>query len=365
VDEILVLGRLVEVDAAAALARLVASSTVEAVPETTTGSHNRPRVDLPEELGGRELLPRGSFSDVPAPRVLARLWSARATGILEVQTGGSTRSLHFRRGQIVLGRSSNPKHRLGEILLRSGAISEEEHAQAVAGQAPAGARRIGALLVAHGALTLKELHDGLVEQVRLIAADVAQAWEGTYTFLEGTPGTRDLVRAGPTPQLVLEACRQLRMQPEHLRHLPGDRDLLLRIWDETEVSATFALNGTERKVLSKLGPGTTLIDLLRTRGLDQEDVLRTVYAFVGLGVVQPLPGGEVPSRETSGQENFNDLKQEMDDAAPVASDSDGELARAYRQLKQDYATLEAENQELKAALAELKQQQVAEVTPGP
>ena len=260
-------------------------------------------------------------------------------------------ALHLVKGNIVFARSNAPEHRLGGILLELATISKEEHARAVAAQGGDPKRRIGAILVAHGALSLRDLHTGLVTQVKRIVQAVVHSTRGSFAFVAEAPTTDDFIPIGPMPQLIVEACRTLQLKPEHLRHLPGDRDFLMRVWDDDDVSRLIALQANERTLLSQLGSGATMAALFRMRGLDKEDVLRCLYAFTALGVVQPVNG--VPSRSIIGGEvSFEDVVEAVAQQEDAVAAESSDYETRYHQLAVAYAQLEAENRRLSQALTE-------------
>src|SRR5512139_1984743 len=70
---------------------------------------------------------RGTLARLPLPELLRELQSARATGILSLVAGGARKALYFRDGRVVFATSNVPSDRLGEILLRDGRITAEQH----------------------------------------------------------------------------------------------------------------------------------------------------------------------------------------------------------------------------------------------
>ena len=350
VIELLALGRLVQIDARVAIATLVAATALEPL-EPVSSSASLPSVSLPNELRGDPLPASGSVEEFAAPRLLALLWAGRSTGILQVRYASQSYALHLVKGNVVFARSNAPEHRLGGILLELATITKEEHARAVAAQGGDPKRRIGAILVAHGALTLKELHAGLVTQVKRIVYAVMQSTRGSFTFVSEAPTTDDFIPIGPMPQLIVDACRGLELKPEHLRHLPGDRDLLMRVWDDAEISRLIALNTTERTLLAQLGTGTTMVDLFRLPELDKEDVLRCLYGFSALGVIHPVDG--VPSRTIIGGEvSFEDVVEAVAQQEAAVSAAAADYESRYNALAEAYASLETDNRRLREAIAE-------------
>src|SRR5687767_4550969 len=147
---------------------------------------------------------KGQIADLPIPEVLQQLRVSRATGILTLVSGGARKALYLSDGRVVFASSNLPNDRLGEILLREGKITVEEYESSI--KAITKGKRQGKTLVEMGALSPKDLWEGVQFQVQEIVYSVFGWDEGQFHFEESTLpekeritvdlDIRDLVLAG-------------------------------------------------------------------------------------------------------------------------------------------------------------------------
>ena len=96
---------------------------------------------------------RGSLREAGLPDVLQLLSLGQKTGCLSVAQESSFGSIYFDRGRISYALIVNRRDRLGEMLVRSGAITRETLDEALGEQLMAGTGRLGDILVSTGKLT--------------------------------------------------------------------------------------------------------------------------------------------------------------------------------------------------------------------
>src|SRR6476619_5997625 len=147
---------------------------------------------------------KGQISELPVPEVLQHLRLSQATGILTLVSGGARKALYLKDGRVVFASSNLPNDRLGEILLREGKITVEEYEASI--KAITKGKRQGKVLVEMGALSPKDLWEGVQFQVKEIVYTVFQWDEGPFHFEESSLPEKeritvdldiqDLIRAG-------------------------------------------------------------------------------------------------------------------------------------------------------------------------
>ena len=127
---------------------------------------------------------RGQLSQLPLPDILEYLRSSAATGILSLVSGGARKALYLKDGRVVFASSNLPNDRLGEILIRDGKITVEEYEASI--RAIHKGKRQGKALVEMGALSPKDLWEGVQYQVQEIVYSIFQWDEGSFHFEEST-----------------------------------------------------------------------------------------------------------------------------------------------------------------------------------
>src|SRR3990172_6364470 len=151
----------------------------------------------------------GRVEGVSVPDLMWDLCRRMRTGSLRIRRQGVCRSVFFDRGRIVFATSDDPNERLGEMLVREGLITLEQHEKAAA-RLDSG-MRLGAALVDAGQLTQESLVRSVLAQVRSIILGLFSWEEGEYSFEEGPlPGEHWIQLGVHTGELILEGTRRIR-----------------------------------------------------------------------------------------------------------------------------------------------------------
>ena len=138
----------------------------------------------------------GNLNEVYLSEILEHLQSIRATGILTLEQNVKSRgdyvslrnkqvkAIYLKDGQIVFASSNLERDRLGDMLLKAGKLSYQQHEESVKILKTTG-KRLGAVLVEIGFLTPKGLFEGLKYQVLEILYSLFLWKEGRYRFAAG------------------------------------------------------------------------------------------------------------------------------------------------------------------------------------
>jgi tetratricopeptide (TPR) repeat protein len=152
---------------------------------------------------------RGSLSEAGLSDVLQLLALGQKTGCLSVARQGDFGSLYFDRGRVVHASLVNRRDRLGQALVRTGAVDEADVRAALAEQAGEPGTRLGEVLLRRGAIDRATLD----RQVRVQIEDAVYtllAWtEGTFSFeADVRPDPRDRIVSLDPGALLLEGARR-------------------------------------------------------------------------------------------------------------------------------------------------------------
>ena len=151
----------------------------------------------------------GRLEGIGVPDLLWTIWRGRNTGVLSITAGGCTKRVFVEGGRIVFAASEDPNDRLGEMLLREGAINLDQLESAVARLD--GRKRLGTILVEAGHLSPDGLVKGVLGQVRRIVLGLFPLEEGDYRFVDGPLESDELIKLGmKTAEILLEGVRQIR-----------------------------------------------------------------------------------------------------------------------------------------------------------
>jgi hypothetical protein len=132
----------------------------------------------------------GEFATTSALRVLFRLMTARATGLLLVAVGGIKKEIYVRDGQTEYVSSNVASELFGNYLVSKNVLSDGELAMALA-MAPHYGGKLGDTLVGLGLLKPLEVFRHLTRQVRTKIIDVCTWNKGTFGWYAGRENPRE------------------------------------------------------------------------------------------------------------------------------------------------------------------------------
>jgi serine/threonine-protein kinase len=132
----------------------------------------------------------GDFAQIPPLRVLFRLMTARATGLLVVAIGGIKKEIYVRDGQPEYVSSNVASELFGNYLVSKGVLSDGELAMALA-MMPHYGGKLGDTLVGLGLLKPLEVFRHLTRQVRTKLIDVCTWNKGEFGWYAGRENPRE------------------------------------------------------------------------------------------------------------------------------------------------------------------------------
>src|ERR1044071_1902282 len=109
---------------------------------------------------------RGSLKEASLPDVLQLLSMGKKTGCLSVSHRNSFGYIYFDRGRICYASVVNRRDRLGDMLVKSGVITQAQLDSVVDLQNHRREERLGYLLVEQGVISDKQLNDSIDIQIR-------------------------------------------------------------------------------------------------------------------------------------------------------------------------------------------------------
>src|SRR4051812_48366346 len=96
---------------------------------------------------------RGSLKEASLPDVLQLLSMGKKTGCLSVSDRSNFGSIYFDRGRITYASIVNRRDRLGDTLLKTAVITQEQLDSAIRAQERQRGTRLGEILILQGALS--------------------------------------------------------------------------------------------------------------------------------------------------------------------------------------------------------------------
>jgi hypothetical protein len=274
---------------------------------------------------------KGDLASVSLPDILEFLRISRKTGILVFKNGNIKKGLHVKDGNIVFANSNLPDERLGDMLLQQGRISREDYERSVS--MLGSKKRQGKILVEIGAITPKELWQGVQDQVRQIVFSLYNWERGKFLFSQRElPGKENITADVNIWDLIIEGIRRMK-EPQAILSRFTSRDVVLAridfgIKDKTK------LEPFEKHVLDLIDGERTIQEICRDSEIGEIETLKVIYLLLSIGYIkvkgkkpeegtEPL-AGEITSQEvTSVIENYNKMfsylyRYMMREVGPIA-----------------------------------------------
>jgi len=194
-------------------------------------------------------------------------------------SGGARKALYLKDGRVVFASSNLPNDRLGEILLREGKITVEEYEASI--KAITKGKRQGKVLVEMGALSPKDLWEGVQFQVKEIVYTVFQWDEGQFHFEESSLPEKERITVDLDIQdLILAGLRRVDAGGRVQVHYPEGDSVLERATSQVPA----VLEEYEVHVLKLIDGERSVLDICRESEIGDNETMKTLYALVSTGV---------------------------------------------------------------------------------
>ncbi len=153
---------------------------------------------------------KGSLKEASLPDVLQLLSMGKKTGCLSVSHRSNFGSIYFDKGKISYASIVNRRDRLGDILVKSGLLSQQALDEAIVLQGKVRGKRLGEILVEHGMIQRDQLNGQMRVQIEEAVYFLFTWAEGSFNFESDIrPEEQDFLVAINPESLLLEGARRV------------------------------------------------------------------------------------------------------------------------------------------------------------
>jgi hypothetical protein len=224
---------------------------------------------------------KGQLSQLPVPDLLQHLRVSKGTGILSLVSGGARKALYVKDGRVVFASSNLPNDRLGEILIREGKITVEEYDASI--KAISKGKRQGKVLVEMGALSPKDLWEGVQFQVREIVYSIFQWEDGQFHFEESSLPEKERITVDlDICDLIIVGIRRVDASGAVQTRYP-DGDAVLELIEQI---APESLEPYETHVLNLVDGERSVLEVCRESEIGDNETLKVLYALLCSALVK-------------------------------------------------------------------------------
>jgi Domain of unknown function (DUF4388) len=232
--------------------------------------------------------------------VLALAAQATWKGELVVRTQKHTRSIFLEGGSVISVLTTEPKERLGELMLRFGIMESRAELEGLIALADKQGKRLGEVAVESGTVSTDALYPIMNRQVEEVVFGAIGEENATFCFLDGFedyPAKRFTMPAMSAMGLLMESARRadelkfFREKVPSRKHIPSRVDVGAR--QPQEKSLLRVLELIDGKIsVAELGDALSIVEF---------EVTRAVYQLLSSGFIKlkaPTPTGTEAIVET-------------------------------------------------------------------
>ncbi len=226
---------------------------------------------------------KGSLREASLPDVLQLLTLGKKTGCLSVTHRSNFGYIYFDKGRISYASIVNRRDRLGDLLVKGGAIQQAQLDQAVAQQARERDKRLGEILVDMGLLSRDQLHAHIRTQIEEAVYFLFTWTQGTFSFEPDVlPEQQDFTVLINPESLLLEGARRVDEWSLIEKKLPSF-DLVFDVDRQKLRESAVRLTDEQTKLLELIDGRRDVTMLIEDSGLIEFDVGKAVYGLITAG----------------------------------------------------------------------------------
>ncbi len=226
---------------------------------------------------------KGSLKEASLPDVLQLLAMGKKSGCLSVTHRSNFGYIYFDKGRIAYASIVNRRDRLGDILVKSGLLTQELLDRAIAQQDTQREKRLGEILISQQAISREELQRQIRTQIEEAVYFLFTWSQGTFNFeADVRPDEQDFLVSINPESLLLEGARRVDEWSLIEKKIPSF-DIVFDL-DRQRLGAREVALTTEQETLVPLIDGvrdvTSLVD---ESGLGEFDVGKSLYGLMAAG----------------------------------------------------------------------------------
>ncbi|MGH7665319.1 MAG: DUF4388 domain-containing protein [Gemmatimonadaceae bacterium] len=252
---------------------------------------------------------RGSLKEASLPDVLQLLSMGKKTGCLSVTHRSNFGYIYFDRGRICYASIVNRRDRLGDIMVKSGLISQAQLDAAVELQGHQRDKRLGEILIEMEALSREELHRQIRIQIEEAVYFLFTWTLGTFNFeADIRPEEQDFLVAINPESLLLEGARRVDEWSLIEKKIPSF-DIVFAL-DRERIAETGAQLTAEQEALEPLiDARRDVAALIDESGLGEFDVGKALFGLATAGFLHRVgksaaPEASVPAARVEEHRNL-------------------------------------------------------------
>lgn len=231
---------------------------------------------------------KGSLSEASLADVVQLLSLGMKNGCLSVADRSRLGQIFFDRGRISFARIVNRRDRIGDMLVRAGALTHDQLEEALRGQERTPERRLGELLIEAGTIAQDALDRCIRQQIEEAVYHLFTWTRGTFFFEAGErPEDGETTVSISPDSLLLEAARRVDEWSLIEKKLPS-LDVMLVLEQERLEAAAVDLSEEQRRLIPLIDGETTVDELVDRTGLSEFETGKALFGLIQAGFARTV-----------------------------------------------------------------------------
>ena len=229
---------------------------------------------------------QGNIEEAGLPDVLQLLSLGRKSGCLTLVDGETQGHIYLDVGRISYATVANRLDRLGDMLVKSGRITQQQLKTAVDEQGRTGKRQLGRILVDSGQIDRGELERFIRLQVENAVYYLFTWKQGTFSFAsDRLPPHQPLLVSLDAESLLLEGARRVDEWSLIEKKIPSF-DLVYRNTRDKLGSSADGLTEEQKTILPLLDGTRDVAAIIDFTAMSEFEVGKAIYGLLTAGFVQ-------------------------------------------------------------------------------
>jgi tetratricopeptide (TPR) repeat protein len=236
---------------------------------------------------------RGSLREASLPDVLQLLALGNKSGCMSVTHRNNFGYVYFDRGRICYASILNRRDRLGDILVKNGALLQPQLDAAISLQERQRNKKLGQILLEQELIARQDLERHIRFQIEEAVYFLFTWTEGTFSFeADVRPEAEDILVSINPESLLLEGARRVDEWSQIEKKIPSF-DLIFDL-DRAKLKASAAELTEEQRILVKLMDGQRDVSsLIEESDLGEFTVGKALFGLVSAGFAHRVGKSEV------------------------------------------------------------------------
>ncbi len=229
---------------------------------------------------------QGNIEEAGLPDVLQLLSLGRKSGCLTLVDGETQGHIYLDVGRISYATVANRLDRLGDMLVKSGRITQQQLKSAVDEQGRTSKRQLGRILVDSGKIDRGELERFIRMQVENAVYYLFTWKQGTFSFAsDRLPPHQPLLVSLDAESLLLEGARRVDEWSLIEKKIPSF-DLVFRNTREKLGSSADSLTDEQKLILPLLDGTRDVAGIIDLTAMSEFEVGKALYGLLTAGFIQ-------------------------------------------------------------------------------